>query len=471
MIRCFAILILLSTSSCTGPSFFNPSSLVSRSSGIPKEANVLEKKRVDRICPSKFEIDPTKPLELIDLVDIALMHNPDLKVSWEDAKIAAYQYASTESAYFPSFQFNGSWTKLSDVSVYDGQAFTSKYYVYGPSVAFDYLIFDCGVRKNEVEAAYQYVQYQNWQQAQQIQATLKEVTLDYYMVLAEKALVQARFEDLADAKETLKAAKEKMLFGIIDESELMQATTSYYQKKLNLTEEENAFEKAVINLLRSVGIAEKAAVKTIAFPMIDLKRFEFSEEILLSQAEKLRPDLLASKANMLRSKANLSKTEAEILPQINLTGNGGQDWFTGGLTDNGDYTITFNLSFPLFQGFYYKNQIVKAKKEVTRAQTEVDRSWNDIVAEVRTAYTNFVTSKEDYKSSMKYLDAAQKQFDSILARYKQGVNTIIDVFNAEAFLSDARAKFIQSQKDFFASLIQIAFATGSMSNPQLEEKK
>jgi len=59
------------------------------------------------------------------------------------------------------------------------------------------------------------------------------------------------------------------------------------------------------------------------------------------------------------------------------------------------------------------------------------------------------------------MDTSKSAYDLALESYKAGLKSILDLLDAESKLSDARSKLIQSKKDVFVALANLAHATGS----------
>ena len=55
-----------------------------------------------------------------------------------------------------------------------------------------------------------------------------------------------------------------------------------------------------------------------------------------------------------------------------------------------------------------------------------------------------------------------------LSNYKAGTNTILDVLSAQSSLADSRAKKAQATRDWYSSLANLSYSTGSMCLPQCE---
>jgi outer membrane protein len=85
-----------------------------------------------------------------------------------------------------------------------------------------------------------------------------------------------------------------------------------------------------------------------------------------------------------------------------------------------------------------------------------------LIQDVTVAHMGVKTSATNLADSDEYLKSAELEFNIAITSYKAGTATILDVLKAQSSLADARAKKAQAQKNWFLSLADIAYATGSL---------
>ncbi len=412
------------------------------------------------LIPSDEEYIP-----LGDLFDIALNNSPETKKTWEEAKEMAAAYSSSMSEYLPSLWLEANYTATRTGSVFDNEFFGTQIQQWGPEVNFSYIIWDSGRRKYATEYAFRILQQTNFSHNEEIQAVMSSVASAYYETLYAKALLTAYESDLVNAEETYKAAQEKNCSGIFDETEMLQAKTLYLKKKVAVTSQVAMVKNTFIDLLSVLGIPAEVSFHLGTFPENSpIDPFNMSEEELIEVAKALRPDLLAAKSEILAAESDINAKKSELLPDIKFTGKGGQQWFSNGTNDGGDYEFQFMLSFPIFTGFYYLNQIKQAESDLEKIVATYQEKELSVLRMVKQSYNDFEMAKQEICDTYEYLQAAQVEYTAMLERYKTGIVDILDLLNAEAFLSDARALYAQSQKTYYMSIVDIAYATGMLTN-------
>src|SRR3954454_15445683 len=99
--------------------------------------------------PTDLVLPPAgAPLELAQIIDLALSNNPATRTTWLEARLAEANLGSVRSAYLPTVDLGAS---LSRAHTTTGTATTLS----GPNLSLDYLLFDFGGRNAAAEAARQ----------------------------------------------------------------------------------------------------------------------------------------------------------------------------------------------------------------------------------------------------------------------------------------------------------------------------
>lgn len=409
-----------------------------------------------------------------DLFDIALHNNPKTKITWSDARAAAAAYGEILSNYIPSLSFDGEFNANREGFIFDGKIMPVDFVMnnqiqYGPIISLTYLLFDGGERKAKSGKYFWILQKNNFLHNESIQSVMKTVAQTYYTYLSNHAQYEADKEDLLDAEESYKAASDKYNCGIYAITDMLQAKTNFLQKKVNLTNQKNIRDNSYVALIATLGIPANTHLELKGFPECILPSpFSDDQELLVKLAKSCRGEYLAAKANVLSCKEDLKIAETEMLPKLNLNAQGGEYWYQGGYQDAGNYNIILDLSFPIFKGFYYKNQIKNKKSLLSQAKSNLFSTELSIIEEVQTSLNDLKAAKQKIKDTKSYLDAAEIESAAMLKRYKLGVVTILDLLSAQSFLADAKAQYIQAQKSYYSSIISVAFSTGMLSTQNME---
>ncbi len=447
------------------------------------------------VKPMKLSDDPpelpnqeAEGYSLAELIDIALTNNVQTKITWAQARSAAATYGQTQSEFFPAFtgdffyqrarqpSFNSNLgaapvgvaappTNPNSSSQLNQITVTDFYYtIWAPQLSVTYLIYDFGTLRATSEAARQALYNADWTHNDAILTLLSTIMNDFYNYAYQKQLLIADLANVETAQLTLDAAQMGFNTGTRDVSDVLQATTQLLQNQTTWTAQQQNVENAYTTLLNDMGLPANMKLKTQDMPTtLPENDIVPPVETLIEVAMQNRPDLLASEAN-LRSKAKtLQAAQRQWLPQFNYSFDIGKDYYNNGLHDKYNFTSTFSVSMPLFQGFYYRNAIKIAKANRKAAEEQMKQVELQMIKEVTSYHYSVRVSFDTLKFATAFLAAAEEQYRVSLSQYKQGTNTIIDVVSAQSSVADARAQQANAFQQWYTSMANLAYSTGILS--------
>ncbi len=419
------------------------------------------------------------PFSLGELIDMALINNPQTKLTWAQARSAAAQYGQSQYLFFP--QFSGSYTFqrarqpafvstaspqiLNNSNTVNSVSVQDIYYsIYGPQLAISYLIFDFGTKLATSEAARQALYYADWTHNDAILTLLQTVINDFYNFVYQKEQLKANVENVETAQLTLTAAEARLNTGVTDVSDYLQAKTQYLQAQTNWAAQQQNVETTYATLLSDMGIPANQRLQIQEFiPTLPENDYLPPLDSLIAVAKDNRPDLLAAEANLRSQEQNLKAANRQFLPQFNYNFDLGKTYFNKGLHDKYNFTSTFSVSMPLFAGFYYRNAIKMARANKMQAEEQLRETELNMIREITTYHYNVHIAYETLHFAIDYRSAATEQYTVALKNYKEGTNTILDVVSAQNSLENARANVVRAYQQWYTSLANLAYSTGLLS--------
>lgn len=442
---------------------------------------LVSSKYCKTLLPPDFS---SSQLSLSELVDIALQNNPTTKQTWAKARASAALYGESLSGFYPNIGFSSFYfrqragfptsgvptldpsspTTISAGSLSTTGVQTGYFTEAGPDIELSYTLFDFGQRTAASTAAREALYYADLSHNQQIQYVVQTIMSDYYNYLYQISALKSQEANLANAQMSLDAANEKFALGLVALGDVAQARTQFLQSRINLTSQKQEVENAFAQLAVDLGLPANVPFRvqplpeqTIADPLLD------DIDTLVAEAQKQRQDFLAAQAQLRSKEASLLQAKRAVLPVINSQLATGRYWFQDNLHEKENHwTAVVSLTFPIFNGFYYRNQIKNAEANVELARAELMQSELTLIQNVTTAHMGVKTAATNLSDSDEYLKSAELEFNIAITSYKAGTMTILDVLKAQSSLADARTKKAQAQKNWFLSLADIAYATGSL---------
>jgi outer membrane protein len=459
--------ILMCIMGCKPPPEVSPSKYAPQSASTiwinsPKDERKLSHTLLKTIDP--YKSSDSAALHLLDLFQIGLVNNPQTQKTFFDSQIAAAAYGSSRSALYPNIKFDFMALREKQGFVFINNEVLNIYTTtVGPEGLLSYNLIDF-TRTPNIDQYFFELLSRNWTHNQQIQELLKNICNSYYNYLYQKSLLEAFNSDLIDAQATYTASKEKFEIGINDMTDLMQAKSRFLQKKINVTSQEAVVKNSLVSLSTILGISGQSDLNVLGFP--DPKTIEanfYNAQELLDVAQQARADLRSLKAQIQQRKAEIKKAQGNRYPLVDLKGSFGQFWFNGGVTDNGNWSVQLDVTIPIFTGYDLVNKVRQAQAALKQSQSVLEQLQLQIISEVMKAYNDLLSAQQQLIYTGQYLEASQIDYKGAYEGYITGTKDILDVLNAQASLSDARAKQAEAIRSYFDAKANLTFAIGTMN--------
>ncbi len=412
--------------------------------------------------------DEEGAMGLCELINIALMNNPNTRESWADARIAATSLGIGRADLYPEITGSGAWqTEREGDPFGTNQLIIQHVTQYGPEATLTYLLLDFGARRSRIQGLCEALKQANWTHNRELQTVIDTVASDYYDYLASLEQVEAGRANVEDATINFEATEARYRAGVNDISDVLTAKTQLAQQELQLLDDEEQMVNALATLANDVGISATTDIEVAHLPKkIPTEYVCSSVEDLVSRAYHCRPDLLAALANVRSQKAYLREAYKNNLGQVTFEGNLGSTWFNSGESDKYDYTAIVKAQIPIFKGWWYMNKIRKAKAEVEKARAQLRGLELSISKDVVTSYRDFAIASDKVKAGELYVTSAEGSYESALAKYKAGTTDFTTLFTAQATLADARSALVSARQDWYTSLTDLAYSVGTLCPPK-----
>ncbi len=418
--------------------------------------------------------DEEHVLSLGEVLDIALVNNPQTQISWALAREYAAQYGRSQSTAFPtisaSYHYTASRTSFlaSQVeqpgNVDEEVLIINTQQEWGPRADVTWTLLDFGQRRYTSEAARYALYYTDYLHNQTVQTLVQDVTVDFYDYLYQKKLLEANESDLATAEVTLEAAELGFRSGVKNVSDVLQARTQALLAEIQLSEQYRAVHTSYATLLGTMGLPANANIDLQKLPFVDPESVDLDPlDEYLDIAMQCRPDLLAARSNVISREKALLAAKRAWTPVVDYTLDIGNSTFTGGLNDKYNYVSTLTVSMPLFTGFQIRNSIRLAQATVEKEEATLKQVELNAVKDLTIAHYNVSVAFNTLKAAIRFLESAKEEYEVSLSQYKAGVNTILDVLSAQSSLFDARAKQAGAIQEWFTSLSTLTYSAGLMS--------
>jgi outer membrane protein len=424
-------------------------------------------------------LDPAHPYTLAELIDVAEHHNPSTRTIWERAKQKADELGLAKAAYYP---------ELDGLAVFGDERLINPFpkplaprgYVMvevpkvQPEVALQYLIFDFGKRKANVDSAKEEKLAAGADVIQVNQALAFRVASAYYQLQTAQERLQAAQDTLRTAQTTQDAAENRLNNGLATLPDVLNARAETAQDAFDEESADGDEKIARVALTEAVGADPSPNIVIDSQRSAPLpERLTMSIDALIDRAMKDRPDLMAQTLRIRSAEAGIRAAKAEYKPQIVASGWVAQTslWPTAdygqlGSASEPTWSGELGIRWRIFDGGVRKNEVLIAESKRRDAENELTAEHDLTTREVWIAYIGFRTALRKHDAAVALLESANASYSASLDAYKSGVKNLVDVVTAEKQLALARLSSVSARSELFLEAVNLEFATGNLLRNQ-----
>jgi outer membrane protein len=287
------------------------------------------------------------------------------------------------------------------------------------------------------------------------------VARSYLGCLRADATVQTQRAnvDLSDA--LLKLSERQKTAGTGLAIEVTRAQVQLANDRQNLIVAENDRRKAVLQLLRAIGLNLDAHIEftdKLAYKPVDVGPMKAA----LEKARKERAELKAQAKREEIAKLNYGSVKAERLPSVSAFGNYGAVGMEiiGALPTR---AVGITLKVPVFDGGRRDARRAESLSQLRQEEIRSRDVKQQVELDVRLALDSIKSAASQVDTAREGLTLAENELAQARRRYEGGVANSIEVTDAQTRLDRARDNQIAALYNYNLARLDLATATGSIA--------
>lgn len=404
-----------------------------------------------------------KDLTLAESVKLALENNRDVKIAAQDREAAYWKLQEVKANRFPVLDLTHTDTRVKpDPSdpVYQalGGIIPSEANSYDNKLTVTLPLYTGGqlgtsIKQLEMNLA---IAGLNLNKARQ-QATLN-ATVAYFGVLHTHSMVALCEETVSSLTAHLKNVKAFLDAGIITKSDVLRTEVAVANAEENLIKAQNGYDMALANLNNILGLPLSAGLN-VKEDLTYLK-FDNSLENCGQTALQKRPEIAMANLNSEIAKKGVDLAKSGYLPTVSLVGimDIHDTEFPG--NNNNNWSINLVSDWKLNSGGQTKAKIRQALSSQEKALEAVAQTKDGISLEVHQAYLSLKEAEKRIQTSQLVVAEANENVRLVQLRYQAGMETNLNVIDAQLALTQAKTNYINSLYDYNVSLSKLQKAVG-----------
>jgi multidrug efflux system outer membrane protein len=390
-------------------------------------------KVVADIAWQEFFTDP----QLRKLIALALENNRDLRVAALNIEKSRAQYQIQRSGLFPKVDANALHTTQLIASDFSGLGIPLDVHQYDVGLGLSSYEIDLfgRVRSLKDQALEQFIATKQARRSVQI-SLVSEVAANYLTLAADRERLKLAKDTLTSQQTSYQLIRSRYESGISSALDLHQAQTTVATARVDIARFTTfvAQDENGLNLLVGSPVPSELLPVTLSERLTPLKELQpgLPSDVLL-----VRPDILQAEHLLKGANANIGAARAAFFPRITLVSSVGLGSSSlSGLFNSGAfvYKVAPQISLPIFDAGSNRANLKAAEVDRDIALAQYEKAIQTAFREVADALAQRGTIDDQLAAQRSLNHATSESYRLSMARYKKGVDSYLNVLDAQRSL-------------------------------------
>ena len=410
------------------------------------------------------------PLSIDDAIARGLQHNLQIELSRQNERRVQGEVLTVENALLPTVSAEGNITakelNLAAMGFKPGTLSSFGTTNFSPLVKVNSAAAQLNISQQlfNVPAYYLYRAAQKATGAANF-ATLNvrggitlQVATYYLRALADDAQIANARALLKADQVVLDQATASHDAGVGTNLDVLRARVQLQQQQQTIISAENTFSKDKIALNRLIGLsAGQELTLTDPVPFEELTTLPLPEARDLAYTR--RKDLLQLQAELDVAQRAQKAVHYEYMPTVAFGGYYGVNGVIGGLF-HGNFVAQGGINIPVFHEAEFRGEREVAAAQTTGLRQQIASLHDTIDAQLRDSMLDVESSRDLVRVARSNVTLAGEVLEDATERFTAGVDDNLPVVQAQATLSGAQTRLVQTLYQYNTAKLQLARNTG-----------
>jgi outer membrane protein len=294
---------------------------------------------------------------------------------------------------------------------------------------------------------------------QTLRRTLFTVHSSFYEALRRQELLRVQNEQVNRAKVILDQTKFRASDEVGDapKKDVKQAEADFLNSQVSQLTATNRIQTAYADLKAVLGWGYEELPSLTSPQEFALKELDFTLDQAFKEGLANRADLLAESKRVEIAKIGVKQTSLAGALQYSVDATYRRS-FSENVSDRS--LLSFNVSYPLYDGFKSKEQVRSAKLGVESSEASFLQSQRAARAEIESAFKEYTQNSLRLQAAEKALDAARENYQAAVESQKEGAAGILEVLTAQVTLTTSESNLVEAKYDAILSEVRLRLAMG-----------
>ena len=282
----------------------------------------------------------------------------------------------------------------------------------------------------------------------------------YYQVLVRASLVGVQQQAVNLLQEHLRTIEIQYEVGTVAKSDMLSTDVQLANTQKDLTTAQGNYQTAVAQLNNILGLPVDTEITTGGD--VNFVAYNLTERDCLDYALNHRPDGIAASYAVKQAAANTDTAKSGYRPNVAAVVQGSMSGENFMKADHGGerWAVGLEMSWNIFDNGVTAAQVEQYKAAEKRAESQALQQIETIQLEVHSAYINLKTAEKNIETTAAAVSKSEEEFEIAKIRYVEGVDTNLNVMNAQEKLVETRNNYYNALFDYSTSRAQLEKAMG-----------
>lgn len=294
---------------------------------------------------------------------------------------------------------------------------------------------------------------------QTLRQTLFDVHNRYYEALRRQELLRVQNDQVNRAKLILDQTKFRASDEIGDapKKDIKQAEADFLNSQVSQLTAQNRIQTAQADLKAVLGWGYEELPSLENPQDYSLKALDFSLEDAIKEGLTNRADLQAQSKRVDIEKIQVKQAGLDGTLRYTVDATYRRS-FSEQVSDRS--LLSFNVSYPLYDGFRSKEQVRAAKLGVEAAEATYLQAQRQARAEIESAFKEYTQNALRLQAAQLALEAARENYRAAVESQKEGAAGILEVLTAQVTLTTSESNLVEARYDAILSDVRLRLAMG-----------
>ncbi|MEN6577716.1 MAG: TolC family protein [Phycisphaerales bacterium] len=412
-------------------------------------------------------------LRLDDSVKLTLVNNKMLREAMEERESARGTGVIARSGYLPGVSLSGEYQRLDEVSSFEIDTPEGKQTLqlgdvdnYSVGLAVVQPIYTGGAVSAQVRSARLVSLFADQTILAATQDVVYAAQTAYYDLLLSQHLVEISLDAVRSSQAHLENVEKKRAGGVASDFDVLRAQVELSNFEADLIRSKNAINISRANLIKIMGVSQDSD-----FTLSDEFAFSpmaVSADEAVEKAFQNRPDLYSQEIQIRQQREQLKIARSRYLPTLsayfrNTWAKPDPKSFASPTIEWGDTWVAgVQAAWPLFDGFQREGQIIREKARLRQAELGLVDIEETALYELTQALLSMQNAEEFVQSQQMNLKRATEGLRLAEVGYEQGINTQVEMIDAQAALTTARVNYYEAIYRHVVAKLAVQRAMGTI---------